>query len=109
MPAQQRRSSRDKVVWLGNGVGNGVFEELLWRGMYVVVFPDSIVWGFLWPSVWFALWHIGPGSLAKTFKPTVLVSGALVFGLCWGLAAFHSQSIALTSISHFLTAFVQLL
>jgi membrane protease YdiL (CAAX protease family) len=108
MPASQRRSPTQKIVWLGNGVGNGILEELLWRGMFVVVFPGSIIWGFLWPSLWFALWHIAPGSLSKSFRPAVLVSGALVFGLCWGLAAFHSGSILLTSLSHFLTAVVQL-
>jgi membrane protease YdiL (CAAX protease family) len=109
MPAARRKTSTEKIVWLGNGLGNGVLEELLWRGMFVSVFPDNILWGFLWPSIWFALWHLAPGSLAKNFRPAVLISGALAFGLCWGLAAFHSQSILLTSASHFLTAVVQLL
>ena len=29
------------IIWLGMSVGNGVFEEILWRGVYPTLFPKS--------------------------------------------------------------------
>jgi membrane protease YdiL (CAAX protease family) len=42
---------------------NGFFEEVLWRGVYVKLFPRSVFYGMLWPSFWFAIWHYAPGSI----------------------------------------------
>lgn len=67
---------------------NGTMEEVLWRGTYVQVFPVRAIWGWLYPSLGFALWHIAPQSVtggAGTPGGTaafVMVAG--LFGLCWG-------------------------
>ena len=36
-------------------IGNGFFEELLWRGVYLELFPSNLLLGMIWPSLWFAL------------------------------------------------------
>ena len=46
------------VVWLGMSVGNGVFKEILWRGTYPILFPDSKIFGFAWPAVWFSIYFL---------------------------------------------------
>lgn len=97
------------IVWIGMGLGNGVFEEILWRGTYSELFPTSKLFGWLWPSFWFSIWHLAPGSLSQNFSVGMLVGGALFYGLCWGWVAYRTKSILLTSGSHLLSGFVQLL
>ncbi|UCE07794.1 MAG: CPBP family intramembrane metalloprotease [bacterium] len=60
--------------------GNGFFEEVLWRGVYVKLFPNHIFFWMIWPSVWFALWHYAPGSVSSG-NPARLMIGAGVMGL----------------------------
>jgi membrane protease YdiL (CAAX protease family) len=103
------RSFIQALIWIGMGIGNGIFEEILWRGTYSDLFPDNIVFGWLWPSIWFAIWHFAPGSLSQNRPVSMLVGGALFFGLCWGWVSYKTKSILLTSVSHFLSGFVQLL
>ena len=103
------RSFIQALIWTGMGIGNGLFEEILWRGMYSDLFPDNVVFGWLWPSFWFAIWHIAPGSLSQNLSVTMLIGGALFYGLCWGWVSYKTKSILLTSVSHFLSGFVQLL
>jgi len=102
------RSFTQALIWTGMGIGNGVFEEILWRGTYSDLFPDNFVFGWLWPSIWFAIWHLAPGSLSQNSSITMLVGGALFYGLCWGCVSYKTKSILLTSVSHFLSGFVQL-
>lgn len=60
--------------------GNGFFEEVLWRGMYLRLFPDHLFYRMIWPSLWFALWHYAPGSVSSG-NPARLMIGAGVMGL----------------------------
>jgi membrane protease YdiL (CAAX protease family) len=103
------RTLAESLVWIGMGVGNGVFEEILWRGTYAELFEDDIIFGWLWPALWFAIWHIAPGSLSQNLSVDILVGGALFYGLCWGWVSYKTKSILLTSGSHFLSGIVQLL
>jgi len=59
--------------------GNGFFEEVLWRGVYVKLFPNNVFFWMIWPSVWFALWHYAPGSVSSG-NPARLMIGAGVMG-----------------------------
>jgi len=68
------------VLLLSTPFGNGLFEEVLWRGMYTKLFPTGIFWGVLWPSIWFALWHYVPGSIMDG-NPAGLMIGAGAMGL----------------------------
>jgi membrane protease YdiL (CAAX protease family) len=60
--------------------GNGFFEEVLWRGVYVKLFPDNLFLRMIWPSFWFALWHYVPGSVLHG-NVTGLMIGAGFMGL----------------------------
>jgi membrane protease YdiL (CAAX protease family) len=51
------------LLLLSTPFGNGFFEEILWRGVYVTLFPKSVFYRMIWPSVWFAIWHYVPGSV----------------------------------------------
>jgi len=51
------------ILLLSTYLGNGSFEEDLWRGTYVSLLPRSILLRIIWPSIWFALWHHAPGAI----------------------------------------------
>ena len=67
------------LLILSTPFGNGFFEEVLWRGVYVNLFPDHLFYRMIWPSVWFALWHYAPGSVSSG-NPARLMIGAGVMG-----------------------------
>ena len=102
-----------KILWFSAGLAlvNGTLEELLWRGTFITFFPSHWFWGFIYPTIGFALWHLAPqvvhpGQMPggrKTFLP-----GAFFLGLCWGWTAWQTQSIVLTVFSHVLTDFLGL-
>ena len=96
-----------KLMLLITAFGNGIFEEVLWRGVYVELFPNNSFWGVIWPSIWFAVWHLAPGFVSDTFNPFVLMAGAFVFGLCWSIVAWKSNSIRFSTLSHILTGLVR--
>jgi membrane protease YdiL (CAAX protease family) len=97
------------VIWLGMSVGNGAFEEILWRGTYPILFPDSKLFGFAWPAIWFSIWHFAPGSLSQNFQPPVLVSGALMLGISFGWGAFKTKSLFWASIGHTFSGLIQVI
>jgi membrane protease YdiL (CAAX protease family) len=68
------------LLLLATPFWNGFFEEVLWRGVYVKLFPKSIFYGVLWPNVWFAAWHYAPGSVLNG-NVVGLIIGAGVMGL----------------------------
>lgn len=70
-------------IWLlysSTALGNGFFEELLWRGVYMELFPGRIFYRIIWPSICFALWHYAPGSVSANSNPLALIIGAGLFG-----------------------------
>jgi membrane protease YdiL (CAAX protease family) len=79
--------------------GNGFFEEVLWRGVYVKLFPNNIFFWMIWPSVWFALWHYVPGSVSGGNPAGLMIgSGMMGFylsfltkktGTLWWAIVFH--------------------
>ncbi len=84
---------------------NGTMEEILWRGSYVVVFPGSWLWGVIYPSIWFGLWHLSPqaieaGGINRETAAFALLS--ITLGLAWGLVAKTSGSIRWTTAAHVL-------
>jgi membrane protease YdiL (CAAX protease family) len=95
------------LIWLGMSIGNGVFEEILWRGVYPTLFPNSKLFGFVWPALWFSIWHFAPGSLSQNFQPIVLVSGALMLGVFFGWGAFKTKSLFWASIGHTFSGLIQ--
>jgi membrane protease YdiL (CAAX protease family) len=96
------------LIWLGMSFGNGVFEEILWRGVYPTLFPNSKLFSFAWPAIWFSIWHFAPGSLSQNFQPLVLVSGALMLGIFFGWGAFKTKSLFWASIGHTFSGLLQI-
>jgi membrane protease YdiL (CAAX protease family) len=97
------------IIWMGMSIGNGIFEEILWRGVYPILFPDKKLFGFAWPAIWFSIWHFAPGSLSQNFQPVVLVSGALMLGISFGWGVFKTESLFWASIGHTLSGLLQLI
>lgn len=103
------RCINELIIWIGMSVGNGIFEEILWRGVYPILFPNSKLFGFAWPAIWFSIWHFAPGSLSQNFSPIVLVSGALMLGVFFGWGAFKTKSLFWASTGHTLSGLLQLI
>ncbi len=80
---------------------NGIAEELLWRGTYVTVFPQNWVFGFLYPSLAFGLWHLSPQVIYPAQGGALKFALSAVFlGFAFGWIAFSTSSILLAVISH---------
>ena len=98
-----------RMVLFFMAFANGILEEVLWRGVFITLFPGNLKWSVVWPTLWFALWHLAPGLISISFSPGVLMAGAAVFGACWGWLAMKSNSIRWSAISHILTGLVRVL
>ena len=68
------------LLLLSTPLLNAFCEEVLWRGVYVKLFPNSIFYGVLWPSIWFAVWHYAPGSVLSGNVAGLMI-GAGIMGL----------------------------
>lgn len=91
------------VVSILLGIVIGLTEEILWRGVYMRLFPGNIWLNLIYPSVMFALWHIAPQSVVANRMPGgafAFVTYALVLGLFYGITVYHTKSIAWSTIAH---------
>jgi membrane protease YdiL (CAAX protease family) len=82
---------------------NATAEEILWRGTYAAVFRDSRLWGWLYPTLGFAVWHFAPQSVFPNPAPggsTALVVVAGIVGLGWGWLARRTNTIRWTVLAH---------
>lgn len=87
---------------------NAVLEELLWRATYLAAFPGSAFWGWLYPSLGFAVWHYAPQAVFPSAAPggaTALVIVAGLVGLGWGYVARATGTSRWTAASHALFDF----
>ena len=87
---------------------NGTFEEIFWRGSFVIAFNGHFLWGYLYPAIWFGLWHISPqivesGMITSDNIKFALIS--IILGLVWGWVARTSGSIKWTVLAHILLNF----
>lgn len=104
-----QRSAREKAILVCMAFMNGIGEEVLWRGVYVALFPDSRFWGAVWPTLWFALWHYAPGSVSPLTDVRPLMIGAGVLGACLSWLALKTQSIRSAAVAHTLAGLAQVL
>lgn len=91
------------LVSVAVGLAIGISEELLWRGTFVRLFPQSLALGYLYPAVWFALWHLAPQSVHEVGFPGApysFILYALALGLSYGYYAFRTGSIRWCTVSH---------
>ena len=85
------------------GIIIGITEELLWRGVYVTLFPDNFWLNTIYPSVAFGLWHLCPLSTLPSRYPGGAVSFAaysMALGLSYAHYARKTRSIAWCTVSH---------
>jgi membrane protease YdiL (CAAX protease family) len=90
---------------------NGSLEELLWRGVFVKVFDDSWIWGYLYPSVMFGYWHLSPQVIFASQMPGgafAFATTSIFMGLTFGWIAKKTRSIRYTTTAHILTDFMGL-
>jgi hypothetical protein len=89
---------------LGVAVANALLEEILWRGVYITLWPRNPWLGWLWPAVGFAAWHFAPQVIhPSAMGPSVFVAASFLLGASWGWVAFRTGTLRLVSISHVLT------
>jgi membrane protease YdiL (CAAX protease family) len=84
---------------------NGFIEELYWRGLYLVEFPDNSRIGFLFSWLLFGAWHISlwfsKGILYKDGF-AALVGGAYGLGLLWTWVARSNGNLRTVVPAHIL-------
>jgi membrane protease YdiL (CAAX protease family) len=88
------------LLVVSSAFGNGIFEEVFWRGVYMALFPDNLLWRMVWPSVWFSLWHYLPGSMSPTGNVWGLMAGAAIMGFYWSFMAKKTGTIWWGIIAH---------
>ena len=93
-------------IVLSSAFGNGFFEELLWRGTSLHLFPRSRFFGIVWPSLWFALWHFAPGSVSPSGNAVALVIGSAFFGFYLSFLSRRTGGVGWCVIAHTLGGLV---
>ncbi len=86
---------------------NGTVEEIYWRGTYAGEFK-RFNYAFLYPTIMFTVWHTAL-TLTKgiEFKggDYILLAGAALAGVLYGLTAYKTKTLGLVIFSHVLTNF----
>jgi len=97
------------LLLLSSCFGNGFFEELLWRGLYLYLFPNSILYKMVWPSVWFALWHYVPGSVSSGGNVLGLMIGSGLMGFYLSFLVHKTGTIWWAIVAHTLGGIIMVL
>ena len=87
---------------------NAPLEELLWRGLYLKFFGDNQLLFILYSSFGFAIWHFAPQTIFPNKAPGgqwSFVAVAFILGVLYSIVVKNTNSILLTSASHFLFDF----
>jgi membrane protease YdiL (CAAX protease family) len=92
------------LLLLSTAIGNGVFEELLWRGVYLHLFPESTLYGVVWPSLWFGLWHLIPTNAENLG----MVIGPILFGVYLAFLTRRTGGVWWPILAHVLGGLVML-
>ncbi len=89
---------------IGVAAANATLEELLWRGVYITLWPTNPWLGWLWPAIGFGAWHVAPQVIhASPMGRGVYGGAATALGLSWGWVAWRGRSLRWVSISHVIT------
>lgn len=90
-------------------VVNGVCEEILWRGLYATVFPGNAVFGVVYPSIGFALWHLSPQLVVPADSGVwPFVISTFFLGISYGWISYRTGSIKWNALSHILGGILDL-
>jgi membrane protease YdiL (CAAX protease family) len=97
------------LLVLSTTLGNGFFEEVLWRGVYMELFPHSILFRIVWPTIWFGLWHYAPGSISPNGNPLGLMIGSGLMGLVLSFLAKRTGTVFWTIVAHTIGGIIMVL
>lgn len=103
------RSTGEKTLLVGVTIMNSFWEEVLWRGVYITLFPDNPWWSAVWPTLWFALWHYAPGSTSPAADVRTLMIGAGMLGATFSGLSLKTHSIRTAALAHILGGLAQAL
>jgi membrane protease YdiL (CAAX protease family) len=87
---------------------NGFCEEILWRGLYVQIFPQNPWLGVLYPALGFAAWHLAPQSIFPAENVVGFMISTFFLALPYGVIAYRTGSARWTAISHTLSGILAL-
>jgi membrane protease YdiL (CAAX protease family) len=96
------------LLLVSTNFGNGFFEEVLWRGVYMELFPNNILLRIVWPSIWFALWHYVPGSISPSGNVLGLMIGSGLMGFYLSFLAKRTGTIWWTIVAHAIGGFIMI-
>jgi len=85
------------------GIVIGVAEEVLWRGLYLRVFPDNVWADAVYPSIAFGIWHLCPLSVLPSRYPggpLPFLAYSVILGFCYAIVARTSGSIRWCAVAH---------
>jgi membrane protease YdiL (CAAX protease family) len=89
--------------------GNGIFEEIIWRGAYMELYPKNFFLRFIYSTIWYAVFHFASGSLSSNSNVLGLVIGSSFFGIYLALIAKWTNNIWWCIICHILGGFVMMM
>lgn len=96
------------VIALVYAIINGTIEELFWRGIFNNIFNDNIFLAYIYPTIFFGIWHISlyfSKGMVYQGGFLSLVGGAFFMGLLWGWVSYKTKSIKIVTIAHIITNF----
>jgi uncharacterized protein len=104
IPEVGEASAAMLVTIVGVAVVNTIAEEVLWRGVYISLWPHNPWLGWVWPAFGFGAWHLAPQVIhPAATSPAVFVAASTALGLSWGWVAWRTGSLRWVSVSHVLT------
>jgi membrane protease YdiL (CAAX protease family) len=104
LPRRQLVDRRVLGTMIGSAAVNATAEELLWRGMFLDVFPEDPVRGSLWPLAGFSLWHLAPQIIFPSRRGRWrFVAGAAVVGAASALVSWRTRGLRWVLLPHIAT------
>ena len=90
------------VMTLVQGIINGVMEEIIWRGTYIIEFGDDLFFAWIFPSVGFAVWHSATELIyaSSPMNGLLFILGPVALGLTYGWIGWKTKSILIPIIAH---------
>ncbi len=85
---------------------HGYCEELFWRGLYIKVFPKSILWSVFIPSIFFTLWHIAPQFSIQSDHPVIFIISTFPLGVTYSIVTFVTNSAKWSARGHTISGFL---
>ena len=91
------------LLLISTTLGNGFFEEVLWRGVYMTLFPNRVFFRMILPSICFGVWHYVPGSI---FHDNItgmigLMTGSMMMGLVLSYMTKKTNTLWWSILAHF--------